>query len=122
MKASWTIRDAHLHLCEHGLQVLHLDLEFESGGRKHNSGLAYHLSDLLSAPGEPRENLSHLIDVHVASELRALATLGDPNDLKGISGKVESIEELLAEHPGGTGEEHPPTHTHPSDGPEILRL
>ena len=122
MKASWTIKDTHLHACEHGLQVLHMDLELEWEGRKHRSGLAYHLSDVLALPGEPRENLAHLIDVHVASEVHALAALGDPSRLKGLSGRIESTEEVLAGHPQGEAEDHPPAHTHQEEGPGMIRL
>ena len=122
MKADWTVKDAHLHLCEHGTQVLHLDLDFHSNGRRGRSSLAYHLSDLLDLPGEVKENLSHLIDVHISSEAQALEALGDPAALKGLSGHVESAEELLSKHPGGKGEEHPPTHTCEAEGPGMLRL
>ena len=110
MQTRWIVKDVVEHTCSHGLPVIHVELEWDFEGEKYASTLSYHLVDLYQMSGDVQDNLRHLIDVHVASEVASLIARKQLAGLRGLTGEVTSVEEVLALHPSGTAADHPELH------------
>lgn len=109
MSIKWVVSDVLEHTCAHGLQLLHVDVEFDHDGHRHTCRLSHHLVDLANMPGSLLDNTQHLIEAGVAEAIASIQSRQELAALKGLTGEIESVERVLAEHAGGAPD-HPPRH------------